>query len=234
MKEGTYNQLAGEYYDASHMTSRNFDEATKAALAAAQVSLPPDGLILEPGCGRGRSGEFLSATPDRVVQLDANEAMFTLPDREDSLVQVLDRAEDLPFPKGQFACVAAFLCDPFLGLGFLAEAKRVLRPGGLLIGTTPSFEWGSPLRKKLGLDLMVTRFKLNTGDLVTTPSALYPAPQLRQMLEQVEFDPTSIQVRPVRLPPQVFALSPDIELAAREAGTAPDEIDVLYLFTALA
>ena len=234
MQEGTYNQLAGEYYEDAHKTSRNFDLATKAAFAGSEIPVPEDGLILEPGCGRGRAGEFLGVSPARVVQLDANEAMLRLPDREDCLVQVLDRAERLPFPAGQFACVSAFLCDPFLGLRFLAEAKRVLRPGGLLVGTTPSFEWGAPLRKKLGLDLMVTRFKLNSGEVMTMPSALYPAPQLRQMLERAEFDPASIQVRPVRLPGEVPIVSPDIEIAAQEAGTSAQEIEILYLFTATA
>ena len=181
MTGGPYDALAGEYYDRSHKTSRNFDHTTREVVDAWRDRVP-EGLVLEVGCGRGRSGEFLGVEPERVVQLDNSRAMLDLVDRERAAVRIVHDAESLPFPDGEFGAVTAFLCDAFLGLNFLCEARRVLRPGGVLCGTTPSFEWGSSLREHLSLDLMTTRFLLRGGAEVRVPSLLYPAAQLREML----------------------------------------------------
>ena len=130
--EAAYDRLAGEYYDAGHKTSRNFDEATRGALLTLNLRLPTNGLTLDAGCGRGRCGEFLQVPPSQVIQLDNSPAMLSFAGREPSLVRVLHDAEQLPFPSSEFSVVAAFLCDPFLGLNFLSEARRVLSPGGVL------------------------------------------------------------------------------------------------------
>jgi SAM-dependent methyltransferase len=139
MNRTPYEVLASEYYDNSHTTSRNFDAATQEALRTLRLTMP-DGVTLDVGCGRGRCSEFLHIAPDRVVQLDNSAAMLKLVPREPAILKVMHDAEELPFPDGEFAAVVAFLCDPYLGLNFLSEARRVLRADWLLLGTTPSYE----------------------------------------------------------------------------------------------
>jgi len=149
MSEAPYDRIASEYYLPEHQTSRNFDRTAMAALASVRALVPRDGLILEVGSGRGRSCELLEIDPRRVIQLDNSVRMLEVEPREDCALRVLHRAESLPFLNDEYACITAFLCDPFLGLEFLGESHRVLRKGGFLIATTPAYEWGAPLRNEL-------------------------------------------------------------------------------------
>jgi SAM-dependent methyltransferase len=99
--------------------------------------------LLECGCGPG----FLLRCVERwypsasVVGLDVDDAALecaSLRTERSRLVQA--SAEDLPFEAGTFAVVAALhviehLREPGR---FLAEARRVLPPGGLLLIATPN------------------------------------------------------------------------------------------------
>ena len=226
-----YDVLAKEYYEPRHKTSRNFDAATKQALESIDHQIP-SGLVLDVGSGRGRCGEYLGIEPIRVVQLDNSTAMLSLKPRENAVVRVLHEAEDLPFPDREFACVAAFLCDPFLGLNFLAEARRVLSDGGILIGTTPSEQWGRTLRKALELDPMMTRFVLAGGQEITAPSAIYPNKQLHEMLRTVGFRESRINISTHTLPDGTDPVSEDIVSPAKELGLSPYSLGILSSFTA--
>lgn len=228
-----YDALASEYYDDAHKTSRNFDATTIRAVATIRDSLPA-GKVLEVGAGRGRANEFLGIESERVVQLDNSSAMLRLEPREKSLLRVLSDAEQLPFPNEEFDLVIGFLCDPFLGLNFLSEARRVLKPGGMLVATTPSETWGKALRGDLGIDDMETRFVLRNGKIVKVPSALYPVAQLQTMLEAVGFRRESIQIRSFSLPNGVQPVSDDIVAPASRLGQSPYEIRLLELVEARA
>ena len=231
MNRTAYEALASEYYDNSHTTSRNFDAATQEALRSLRLTMP-GGVIVDVGCGRGRCSEFLHVPPDRVVQLDNSAAMLEVAPREPAILKVLHDAEELPFPDREFAAVAAFLCDPYLGLNFLSEARRILRADGLLLGTTPSYEWGVALRTELEIDLMTTRFVLRDGTSLLAPSALYRVEQLSEMLRQVGFRSSKIDIRTHTLPHSVTPVSPDIELPARVLGLSPYQVPILCTFIA--
>ena len=83
MPKSGYDEIATEYYDTRHVTSRNFDNTTRVALAENPIAVP-DGLVLEIGSGRGRAIEFLHVDASCIVQLDNSEAMFALEGREAS------------------------------------------------------------------------------------------------------------------------------------------------------
>jgi SAM-dependent methyltransferase len=227
-----YDVLADEYYDAGHITSRNFDTTTTLAAAAWRDKLP-EGLVLEAGAGRGRVGEFLDTPSERVVQLDSSPNMLALPDREAAVLRVLHDAEELPFPNAEFGCVAAFLCDGFLGLNFLSEAKRVLKTGGVLYGTTPSYEWGSKLRELLDIDIMTTRFVLKSGRQLLAPSFLYREDQLRDMLGRAGFV-GDVEVREHSLPTGAAEISADIARPAESLGVEVNDLPILCSFRAVA
>lgn len=221
-----YDALAGEYYEDSHRTSRNFDAATRAAVAELGWTAP-DGLILDAGCGRGRAIEYLAADQSRIVQLDSSNQMLALHPREPSLLRVLHQAESLPFADAQFGCVAAFLCDPFLGMNFLAESRRVLRPGGILFATTPAAEWGLALRTTLGLDLMTTRFRVASGQEVRTPSYLYAEEQILRMAARAQFLEERAEVNAHCVPASTKPISPDVTIAADALHVTPYELPVI-------
>ena len=232
MADAPYDPIADEYYDPSHKTSRNFDATSLIALRSI-VPLVPAGRILEVGAGRGRCGEFLGIdTARRVVQLDNSARMLAVAPREEALLQVVHSAESLPFPDGHFSCVAAFLCDPFLGLNFLGESHRVLSPGGVLVATTPAYEWGAPLRENLQLEVNQTRFVTRDGNRVVVPSVLVSREQLTRMLRKVGYADASIQVQAHRLPQGTTPVSSDIEQPAKLLGRDAFALDVLYTIVA--
>jgi SAM-dependent methyltransferase len=230
-----YDTIAEEYYDLDlHKTSRNFDSATKAAFAdtAIRNRLPKDGLLLDVGAGRGRAHEFLGIEPNRIIQLDESARMLALQPREDCLLRVKHRAEFLPFVHSQFSCIAAFLCDGYIGLDFLSEAFRVLRSSGILIGTLPAKAWGTPLREEINCDLSLTRFVTMREETVFCPSTLLSNDELFAMLRCVGFEAAGIEITSLTLPRDATPISKDIVRPAAKLGVEVHELPILQFFIA--
>ena len=112
---------------------------------------PEDGRILEVGCGLGHMLDWL-LKDHKVFGIDVNEwaleqADERLPDGEFLKVD----AHDLSiFPDDYFSVVAAkhvveHLTDPGKAIG---EMGRVLKPGGMLLLSTPNMD--SPMRERKG------------------------------------------------------------------------------------
>jgi SAM-dependent methyltransferase len=186
--------------------------------------------VLEVGCGRGRVGEFLGIEPSRVIQLDLSHEMLALGDREPCALRLHADATNIPLFEGQFSTVVGFLSDAFLGLSFFREAHRMLKHGGGLILTTPSYEWGEALRGTEEPRRSEARFKTVANQQVTVPSTLVPTEQLKSMLRYCGF--AQIVVTKHCLPPGAHPISPDIELAARSIAVGVYEIPILYLISA--
>jgi ubiquinone/menaquinone biosynthesis C-methylase UbiE len=98
-----------------------------------------EGEVVEIGSGTGASLPHYSGA-SRVVAVEPDESMAKrLPAKVEEARVPVDvvsaRAESLPFPDGSFdAAVAAFvLCSVEDPQTVLAEARRVLRPGGKLV-----------------------------------------------------------------------------------------------------
>jgi SAM-dependent methyltransferase len=224
-----YDLLAHEYYDAAHKTCRNFDQTTVAALAIQPPVIPKGGLVLEVGCGRGRCEEFLGITAKRVVQLDSSERMLNLRDREDCLLKVHADAARIPLASSQFSAVVGFLADPFMGLAFFCEAFRLLRDGVLLL-TTPSYEWGTALRGTAEPERSEARFVNRESHILLVPSILIPEADIRSKLDYCGFVDISVSKHP--LPATAAPVSPDVQRAATLVGLSVHEIPLLYLVSA--
>ncbi|MEV4221590.1 class I SAM-dependent methyltransferase [Nonomuraea sp. NPDC049725] len=132
-----YDGLA-EWYD-------DFNAEAAAANAAEVAALlgPGDGPCLDLGCGTGLYLDAIRSTGRTVVGLDRSADQLRLARRRDPAPLLQADAAGLPFAAGVFTAVAAIWVssdvDDFAGL--LAEAARVLRPGGLLLfyGMHPCF-----------------------------------------------------------------------------------------------
>lgn len=237
MTDAPYDKIAEEYYDEAHKTSRNFDHTTRVALEALKNQIPDEGMVLDVGAGRGRCNEFLGIDPKRVVQLDNSPAMLNVQPREDCLLRIVHDATDLPFLDGEFACVTAFLCDPFLGLSFLYEVYRVLTVGGLFIATTPSHKWGTALRAELKIDQSQTRFvryraKEEKDKKVIVPSVLIPKIQVQEMLEHVGFREERFEVTVHCLLSNAEPISDHIVLPANILRCDKHTLGILYSIVA--
>jgi SAM-dependent methyltransferase len=105
-----------------------------AAYAAAAELLPPSGPVLDAGCGTGHSYHLLA--PRETVGVDLEAAALAGQDRRTIVADM----RDLPLPDDSFASFLSVqsiehVPDPERAL---AEARRVLEPGGTAMFVTPN------------------------------------------------------------------------------------------------
>jgi SAM-dependent methyltransferase len=231
MEKTGYDLLAPEYYDGFHKTCRNFDVATEAALAQDPIEIPDQGMILEVGCGRGRSNEFLGLPANRIVQLDASREMLALEDREPSSLRVLADATSVPLFDKQFSGIVGFLIDPFIGLAFFSETYRLLVPGGRLVVTTPAAEWALSLRGHDEPGASSARFiTKDRRSVVVVPSTVMSSTRIAEMLAFYGFE--SITITEHCLPEGADPISPDIQIVAEKQAIEVHEVPILYVISA--
>lgn len=126
-----------EWYD-----NWNRPNAGRNAFDLAELLGPGEGLCLDLGCGSGNYFDALAATGRTVVGLDRSADQLRIARGRSSGIVQGDAAR-LPFADGTFATVATLWIstdvDDFTSA--LAEAARVLAPGGILIfyGAHPCF-----------------------------------------------------------------------------------------------
>lgn len=112
------------------------------AAAITELLGPGDGLCLDLGCGSGHYFDIIAATGRTVVGLDYSADQLRIARRRSRRI-VLGDAAALPFGDCTFPTVATMWIstdvDDFAAV--LAEAARVLRPGGLFVfyGAHPCF-----------------------------------------------------------------------------------------------
>jgi SAM-dependent methyltransferase len=107
---------------------------TLTARALDFCDLPQEAAVVDIGCGRGATARLLAARGHRVLALDPSEQMLSWAHAA-GVLPVRGRAEALPLAQGS---VDAVFCECVLSVTgapstVLAEAARVLRPGGWLV-----------------------------------------------------------------------------------------------------
>lgn len=171
IRMGNYGDLAREYYDSvRHPTCANFREASRRLLISWLSTLALSGAhLLEVGAGASIVSEWLSRNGrilDRFIVTDLSSKMLQYSHNHVIDQRIVCDAQKLPFIDGSFDVVVASLGDPYNTTPFWSEAVRVLRRGGYLLFTSPSFEWASQYRGMSD----VAEFVLSDGTQVGVPS----------------------------------------------------------------
>lgn len=226
-----YDNVAAEYYDSRHITSRNFDAATRTYLQNHSFEYPTHGFALDLGAGRGRLNEFCGIANSRIVQADVAQNMLALSARERTLARVVADAKMLPFRREAFTVVAAFLFDPFNEATFFSQVAEVLDVGGVFIGTLPHYEWGQALRGQTAASLKEAVFVLNSGERVPQPSVLSSPQHLNENIVRAGL--RILKNEALTLPMSVESVSPDVESPARRLGLSVYSIPIVQLVMAI-
>jgi len=159
--------------------------------------LTPDARVLDLGCGRGGIVEELHSLTGRTVGLDPDLRSLR-EHRAPAILRVCGRAEALPYPDGSFDLVCCswvleHLPEPGQAL---AEAARVLAPGGRLLFLTPNRRHPLPaLNRLLGWTRGGLVGKLYGRAGADTFPALYRAntpPRIRALAREAGFEPTTV------------------------------------------
>ena len=165
------------------------------------------GTCLEIGCGAGRITHALAESFERVVALDVSEDMIELA-RSASPANVEFRRVDatsVPLPDGSVDAV--FTCHVLQHLenlhhveAYLAESRRVLRPGGSAIVQLGLLAEGMRWHGRLRLEL---RLRFNRRLRGVRPSLDFRVRQYRwheitDLLERLGFDEVELRVFRVR------------------------------------
>ena len=163
-------------------------------LAAFVRSLPASGAVLDLGCGDGRLTAELGAA--RVTGADVSEVALArarrrLPGAE---LALLRPDEPLPFEDSSFDLV---LCAETLEHVrdvqlLLSEARRVLRPGGMLAVTTPAHG------RTTGLAILAGGFERMFPPL-SPHLRFFTRRSLAGLLDDMGFDVESVETRELSL-----------------------------------
>lgn len=230
MNNSNYEPIANEYYDSRHITSRNFDTATLAFCSRVDFCIPSNGLVLELGAGKGCTGKYCKVDSFRIIQIDISKTMLLLNQREDCLQRIRCDALRLPFLSSKISAVTAFLYDPYNRPEMYKEVCRVLRDGGLFIGTLPHFEFCTILRRILGYDKNKAKFLTKDKYIVKRDSFLMNDAEIEDALKRAGL--TLHKMYDLCLPSDVQKVSKDILIPASERGLSKYTLPVVKLIIA--
>jgi len=138
--------MKADYYE-TYWTDEGFkpDGNMWPELCALYARLLPDtARVLDLGCGDGgTSGPWLVRSGYQYVGADVSPTGLRIAADRGLKVQQLQIDEQLPFADDTFDAVVCIevLEHLFALLDFVIEARRVLKPGGIFICTTPNFSY---------------------------------------------------------------------------------------------
>ena len=178
----SYEDLAPEYYDPTrHPTCANFREASRHLIGKLLQTLPDNGgWICEVGPGKALLPELLSAESaalDRLIVVDSSPSMLQHSHQWGCLGVnlILGDSTMLPVASGSLELLLSSLGDAYNQPAFWNEVNRILRPSGIVLFTTPSYDWAFAFRGGGKRKAMMTaEFELSNGRRILVPSWIYP------------------------------------------------------------
>jgi demethylmenaquinone methyltransferase/2-methoxy-6-polyprenyl-1,4-benzoquinol methylase len=197
-----FDTIAPRYDLVNRVMTFGLDRGWRRSTVAA-LALPAGALVLDLACGTGDLSRLAVRQGYRVVGTDLSAGMLAANDRTAPVVEA--DGLDLPFRGGTFdGLVCGYALRNFTDLpGTIAEAARVLRPGGRLA----VLEVDAPASRlvRAGYDLWFTRAVPVLGAALSDRDAyaylprsvayLPPAPALRRLLLAAGF--SGVGIRPL-------------------------------------
>lgn len=156
--------------------------------------------------------------------------MLTLTPREPSCARVNCDALTMPFNAASFTVITAFLFDPFNKPPLEFETFRVLKSGGVFVGTVPHAVWGKTLRSLRRLDVNKARFLLDSGSHVERDSYLGDEADLPERFVRAGYH--NVKTASLVLPRHVLTVSPDVEDVAQSLGIDAYDLPLVLLLIA--
>ncbi|HET9874432.1 MAG TPA: class I SAM-dependent methyltransferase [Mycobacterium sp.] len=148
--------------------------------------------VLEAGCGEGYGADLIAAAAHRVIALDYDDAAVAHVRAHYPRVQAVQgNLTELPLPSGAVDVVVNLQVIEHLWdqAQFIAECARVMRPGGLLMVSTPNRITFSPGRdtpinpfhtREFNSDEL-TQLLVDGGFTVASISGVFHGTRLRQL-----------------------------------------------------
>jgi ubiquinone/menaquinone biosynthesis C-methylase UbiE len=127
--------------DPSDLGAQNLVSRRRFALRMLEAATPPGSRVLDVGCGTGEIAAQVTALGYEVWGLDIAEPMIReARERFKSTRLCIGDAEHMPFPDRTFEAVVSLGVFEYLATDehALREIRRVLRPGGTVVVSTPS------------------------------------------------------------------------------------------------
>jgi SAM-dependent methyltransferase len=192
MALSSFNDVSDEYYNTSrHPTCNNFRFGSSLIIADWLARVPQGKTICEIGAGKSIVAEQLEANGqslDRLLITDQSASMLEYSQRfrMAGATLLLADAENLPIQDHAFDLLVASLGDPYNKLAFWFEAARVIKPGGSILFSVPSYDWAMCFRGRTFLEFgfASAEFELKDGRHVLLPSYIYPEGDQRIIIEK--------------------------------------------------
>ena len=219
----SYDLIAEEYYSDRHITSRNFDQASKVYFKQKPITV--SGLGLEIGAGNGRTDEYIECNTQKLILSDISSKMLNYSSYKSALARIRCDALNLPFTDESLNYVTAFLYDPFNIPYFYNEISRVLKLDGLFIGTLPHYIWGQTLRNVLKVPGDKTIFIKNDGSEVVIDSYLMSKDEIVSNANNAGLE--VLRLENIYLPKQTTKISPHIVIPSRSLNISAYSLPIV-------
>lgn len=190
-----YSFIAHEYYDAKrHPTCANFREASKSLIHEhlKAVQMNKVNSILEIGAGK-------SIILELILNFDLQNKDIIISDKEIEMLKYSEElalknnckltqldAQETGLTESSIDLIISSLGDPYNTRKMWNEIYRVLSPNGIIIFTTPSFQWSSEFRKNSKEDSFA-EFLTTQNKLVRVPSYIYNFENQKIIIESSGF-----------------------------------------------
>jgi SAM-dependent methyltransferase len=173
--------------------------------------------LVDLGSGRGMVSAYLGKdlSCKQWLQIDESGEMLVAPGGDTGVTgRIKGDALATPLRSGIADLVTAFLFDPYNERDLPREIRRILRPGGLFLGTLPAAEWALTYRRLRGLPLDTATFHSQNGSSITVPSRVSEKGDLERRFRQAGF--STLQIGTACIPAYTSHISKHMSVVAQE------------------